>query len=93
MTEAAAMYFFSMKAVWGATAKETTNTTCWQALRDTLWGHKWEYLLYCTTFVGYFICTWYYNIGVYRAWAVMSYMIAHICAPIVLNPCITSLAW
>lgn len=93
MTEACAMYLFSMKVVWGATAKETSKTTCWQALRDTIFGYKWEYLLYCSTLVGYSVCVWYYHIGMYRGWALMSYMIGHIVGPVLLNPRITSLAW
>lgn len=87
------MYMFNMKVVWGATTKETSKTTCWQALGATLVGYKWEYLMYCSVLAGYTVCVVHYNIGLYRGWALMCYMSGHIVGPILLNPRITSLAW
>ena len=87
------MYFFSLKAVWGATAKETKNTSCIRALYETLSGYRYEYILYITLLGGYSFCIWYYDVGLYRGWAVMSYCVGHIMGPILLNPSITSLAY
>lgn len=87
------MYLFSMKANWGATAKESKKTTCWQALKDTLIGYKYEYIMYVTLFGGYVFCNIYFNIGMYRGWAIPCYFAGHILGPIVLNPRIMTLSW
>jgi hypothetical protein len=93
MTEVCFIYFFGMKVVWGATAKEVQNKTCFQALEETLVGYKWEYLVYCVMLAGYSVCLWVFNIGLYRGWAIMAYCIGHILGPILLNPTIMSLSW
>ncbi len=56
-------------------------------------GYKWEYLVYISMLVGYSICMWKYNIGLYRGWAVMSFTCGHIMGPLLLSPAITSLAY
>lgn len=93
VTEVCFMYFFSMKASWGATAKEVENKTCFQALKETLLGYKWEYITYFVMLGAYSVCLWYFNIGLYRGWSVMSYCVGHILGPILLNPHIMSLTW
>ncbi|KAF8057139.1 hypothetical protein HT031_006148 [Scenedesmus sp. PABB004] len=81
------------EVVWGATAKETTRKSCWEALRETVVGYKWEYLLLATILVGYSVCLWYWQIGTYRGWALMQYTIGHLLGPILLNPHIMALGW
>jgi hypothetical protein len=93
LTEACFQYFFSLKVVWGATTKESSNVSFFQALKDTLWGYKWEYLLFTALLGGYSYCFWYFNIGMYRGWAMLSYCIGHLVGPIALNPRIMSLAY
>lgn len=73
--------------------QETTNQTCWKALRDTLVGYKWEYVVYVSMLVGYSVCMWNFNIGLYRSWCVMSFTCGHILGPLLLSPAITSLAY
>lgn len=73
--------------------QETSNKSCWQALRETLVGYKWEYAAYCSMLVGYSICMWMFNIGLYRSWCVMSFICGHILGPILLNPHITAMAY
>lgn len=73
--------------------QETTNTTCFKALRDTLVGYKWEYCLYVTMLVGYSFCMFHFQISLYRSWAVMSFTCGHILGPLLLNPNIMSMAY
>jgi hypothetical protein len=73
--------------------QETSNTTCFKALRDTLVGYKWEYLVYVVMLGAYSFAMWNFNIGLYRSWAVMSFTCGHILGPILLNPAIMSLAY
>lgn len=87
------MYLFSLKVTWGATAKTTHKTSCWSALRDTLLGLKYEYVLYVSLITGYLVVAVIFKVGLYRAWAIPSYCIAHIAGPIVLNPDIMSFYW
>lgn len=73
--------------------QETARITCFQALRDTLVGYRWEYCLYCLMLGAYSFCMWQFNISLYRGWAVMAYACGHILGPILLNPAIMSLAY
>jgi hypothetical protein len=73
--------------------QETSNKSCWQALRETLVGYKWEYAAYCSMLIAYSICMWMFNIGLYRSWCVMSFTCGHILGPILLNPHITAMAY
>jgi len=73
--------------------QETSNTTCFKALRDTLVGYKWQYCVYVIMLGGYSFCMWNFEIGLYRSWAVMSFACGHILGPILLNPAIMSLAY
>lgn len=93
VTEVCFIYFFSMKVTWGATAKETTNKSCFQALKETLVGYKWEYATYFTLLAAYSFCLWYFQVGMYRGWSVTSFCVSHILGPILLNPTIMSLTW
>lgn len=79
--------------LWCLHVQETTNTTCWKALRETLWGYRWEYCVYFAMLIAYSICMWNFNIGLYRSWAVMSFACGHIIGPLALNPAIMSLAY
>lgn len=56
-------------------------------------GYKWEYLVYVSMLVGYSICMWNFNVGLYRSWCVMSFTCGHILGPLLLSPAITSLAY
>jgi hypothetical protein len=93
MTEVCFIYFFGLKVSWGATAKVASNKSCFEALAETLVGYKWEYALYSVMLAAYSVCLWYFDIGIYRGWAVMSFSIGHILGPILLNPTIMSLGW
>jgi hypothetical protein len=92
-TEVCFIYFFGLKVSWGATAKEVSNKTCFQAMKETLVGYKWEYALFSVMLAGYSVCCWYFNIGVYRGWSLMGISIGHLVGPILLNPTIMSLQW
>jgi hypothetical protein len=93
VTEVCFIYFFGLKVSWGATAKEVQNKSCVQALIETLVGYKWEYALYFTMLAGYSVCLWYFDLGIYKGWSMMSYCCGHILGPILLNPTIMSLTW
>ncbi|WIA41540.1 hypothetical protein OEZ86_008910 [Tetradesmus obliquus] len=93
VTEVCFIYFFGMKASWGATAKEVQNKTSWQALSETLLGYKWEYLLYFVMLGAYSVCLWKFDLGLYKGWSMMSFCCGHILGPILLNPTITALTW
>lgn len=93
VTEVCFIYFFSMKVVWGATAKESAKKNCFTSLRETLVAYKWEYMVNVLLLLGYSVCLWYFQISMYRGWSVMSYSIGHILGPILLNPRIMALQW
>eukprot|EP00877_Chromochloris_zofingiensis_P011428 jgi/Chrzof1/6539/Cz19g00110.t1 len=93
LTTACFMYFFSLKVSWGATAKESTNMTWFEALKTTLQVYWNEYLVYVIMTGGYAFCVYWYDLGMYRGWAVLSYGISHMLGPILLNPAIMTMSW
>jgi hypothetical protein len=93
MTTAAFTYFFDLKIVWGATLKESVNTDCITALKQTLLAYKNEYILFTVISIGYSFCLAYLDIGMYRGWAVLMYSAGHLVGPILLNPHIMSFSY
>lgn len=93
MTTAAFTYFFNLKVVWGATLKESVNMDCFTALQQTLQAYKTEYILFTIITIVYGFCLIYFDIGLYRGWAVMMYSAGHIVGPILLNPHIMSFSY
>jgi hypothetical protein len=92
MSSACYMYFLDRPVVWGATVKEVENVDCKTALKQTLTAYKKEYIFFTILLVVYSLCLWYFQLGVYRGWSVVSYCVAHLLGPILLNPYIMSLS-
>ena len=93
ITTAAYTYFFDLKIVWGATCKDAVDMNCFTALKVTILTYKREYILFTLLIAGYSVCLVYFDIDMYRGWAVMMYSIGHLVGPILLNPKIMSLSY
>jgi hypothetical protein len=93
MTSAAFTYMFNLKVVWGATLKESVDMDCITALKQTLWAYKTEYVLFSLIMLVYGFCLVYFDVGLYRGWAVMMYCGGHLVGPILLNPHIMSFSY
>jgi hypothetical protein len=93
MTCASFTYFFNLKVVWGATLKESVNMDCITALKQTLQAYKLQYILFTLISIGYSFCLAYFDIGMYRGWAVLMYCAGHLLGPILLNPHIMSFSY
>jgi hypothetical protein len=93
ITTASFTYFFDLKIVWGATCKDMVDMNCFTALKETILTYKREYILFTLLLAGYSVCLVYFDIDMYRGWAVMMYSAGHLLGPILLNPKIMSLSY
>jgi hypothetical protein len=92
MTTASVVYFLDMKVVWGATIKESQDMDCLTAIKQTIHAFRNEFIMFIIIVAGYAFCLGYFDIGMYRGWAVISYSAGHLLGPFLMNPHIMSLS-
>jgi hypothetical protein len=86
ITEASVMYFWGIKTEWGSTEKNITKLDSIDALKVTLKIYWKEYVFMLLLLLPYLFCVIWFHMSFYQSWSILSYTIAHMLGPILLNP-------